>query len=156
MGRWRSGQSQQTVNLSSSGLRRFESCPAHSTRPSIISGLARGKPHKNIFINMLWLARVECPEQSRGTLTMYYVCMIRNSINRLYIGVTENLAKRLSYHNSKQGAAFTKGGNYTIVFYENYPSLTEARKREIQLKKWRRDKKEKLVERFKKGLPTKS
>jgi hypothetical protein len=30
MGRWRSGQSQQTVNLPPHGLRRFESSPAHS------------------------------------------------------------------------------------------------------------------------------
>jgi putative endonuclease len=86
---------------------------------------------------------------------MYYVYMIKDSKNRLYIGVTRNLNMRLSYHNTKRGSAFTKSGNYKIVFSEEYLTLTEARKREIQIKKWRRDKKEKLIERFEKGLLTK-
>ena len=85
---------------------------------------------------------------------MRYVYMIKNKKDRLYIGVTKDLDKRLFYHNNGRGAEFTKSGKYKIVFSEKYLNLSDARKREIQIKKWRRDKKEMLIERFKKGLST--
>ena len=87
---------------------------------------------------------------------MFYIYMIKNQYDKLYIGITENLKNRLYYHNTKQGAQFTKSKNkFSMVFSEEYPTLADARKREIQIKKWRRDKKELLIERFGKGLPTK-
>lgn len=87
---------------------------------------------------------------------MYYVYMIQNSANKLYVGVTKNLEKRLCYHNTNQGAQFTKSrSKFSVVFYESYKTLAEARKREIQIKKWRRDKKEVLIQKFQKGLSTK-
>jgi putative endonuclease len=82
--------------------------------------------------------------------------MIKNSINKLYIGITKNPQERVSYHNQKRGAEFTKyKTDFKIVFLEKHSALTEARKREIQIKKWRREKKEILIERFKEKLPTK-
>jgi putative endonuclease len=104
--------------------------------------------------------RVECPEHSRGTLVcgkpyMYYVYMIKNFSNQLYVGITKSLEDRLDYHNKKRGALFTQSGNYKIVFHEEYFNLADARKREIQIKKWRRDKKELLIKKFNQGLPTK-
>lgn len=87
---------------------------------------------------------------------MYYVYIIKNVYDKLYIGITENLQNRLYYHNTKQGAQFTKSkSRFYVVFSEEYKTLAEARKREIQIKKWRRDKKEMLIERFRNGLPTK-
>ena len=87
---------------------------------------------------------------------MYWVYMIRNKGNKLYIGITEDPSKRLSYHNSKIGALFTKNNpSFKIVFLEKYANLTEARKREIQIKKWRRNKKENLILRYSQGLETK-
>ena len=95
-------------------------------------------------------------ESNGHNQNMYYVYMIKNSSGKLYIGVTENLNKRLYYHNTKQGANFTKyKSKFEIVFEEKYQTLTEARKREIQIKKWRREKKEILIKRFVSGLPTK-
>ncbi len=92
---------------------------------------------------------------------MYYVYMIKNTKDKLYTGILENLPKRLYYHNTKQGAIFTKsrvvlGDKFKMVFYEEYQTLAEARKREIQIKKWRREKKENLIKRFTLGLPTKN
>jgi len=82
--------------------------------------------------------------------------MIKNSYNNLYIGVTDNPERRLDEHNSKRGSDFTKiRDKFEIVFLEKYNTLTEARKREIQIKKWRRDKKERLIELYKNGLETK-
>ena len=87
---------------------------------------------------------------------MYFLYIIKNDFGKLYIGITEDPESRLCYHNKKQGAQFTKGkAKFNIVFSEPYKTLTEAREREIQIKKWRRDKKEMLVERYRKGLPTK-
>jgi putative endonuclease len=81
--------------------------------------------------------------------------MLKNKNDELYIGITNDADKRLGIHNSKQGALFTKNkSDFKIVFLEEYNTLPEARKREIQLKIWRRDKKEFLIERYSKNLET--
>ena len=81
--------------------------------------------------------------------------MIKNSVDKLYVGATEDPRARLLYHNQKRGAQFTKRvPTFEIVFLEEHLTLSEARKREIQIKKWRREKKEMLIERYKQGLST--
>lgn len=81
--------------------------------------------------------------------------MIKDIRNNLYIGITENPTQRLVYHNSHRGAQFTKTSyDFSIVFLEEYLTLSDARTREIQLKKWSRNKKEKLVEMYSKGIDT--
>ena len=70
---------------------------------------------------------------------MFFVYMVRNSYNDLYVGITDNPKQRLKYHNQKRGALFTKrDSKFEIVFLESHETLAEARKREIQIKKWRR------------------
>lgn len=87
---------------------------------------------------------------------MYFVYMIKNTYGDLYIGVSNNPQQRLTNHNQKRGALFTKReSKFQLVFLEEHINLTAARKREIQIKKWRRDKKEKLIEMYQRGLPTK-
>lgn len=89
--------------------------------------------------------------------------MIKNSSNKLYVGVTKNPQKRLLTHNSKRGAQYTStalsagknNSNFKIVLLEKYENLQQARKREIQIKKWSRSKKEMLIDRYKNGLETK-
>jgi putative endonuclease len=82
--------------------------------------------------------------------------MIKNTANRLYVGITEDPEVRLQTHNLRQGAKFTKyKPNYRIVFLEPYQTLAEARKREVQIKKWNRKKKEILIARYSNNLPTK-
>jgi len=103
--------------------------------------------------------RVECPELVEGLVynqLMYFVYMIKNLFGKLYIGVSQNPQARLHDHNHKQGAKFTKHTpTLEIVFLEPHQTLTDARKREIQIKKWRRDKKEMLIDRYVRKLPTK-
>ena len=82
--------------------------------------------------------------------------MARNSIGQLYVGVSKNPQDRLVYHNQGRGASFTKQNpNYKIVFLEKYSVLAGARKREIQIKKWRREKKEMLILKYSMGVETK-
>jgi len=81
--------------------------------------------------------------------------MIRNSYRDLYVGITDDPEQRLKYHNEKRGAQYTKRDTkFRIVFLEQHTTLAEARKREIQIKKWRREKKEMLIKRYQEGLPT--
>ena len=81
--------------------------------------------------------------------------MLKNKNDALYVGITENTDKRTATHNSGQGAQFTKNKpDFKLAFLEKYLSLSEARKREMQLKKWRRDKKEFLIERYNKSIET--
>lgn len=86
---------------------------------------------------------------------MYFVYMIKSLSNKLYIGITENPDNRLLTHNSKRGANFTKYlSDFKIVFLEKYGTLTDARQREVQLKKWSRIKKEFLIEKYSRGFET--
>ena len=86
---------------------------------------------------------------------MYHVYMIKNKNNNLYVGISQDVNKRLEMHNRKAGADFTKNkSEFTLVFSEKYNSLKEARHREIQIKKWRRDKKEFLIERYSRNIET--
>ena len=83
--------------------------------------------------------------------------MIQNSYADLYIGITDNPQQRLKYHNEKRGALYAKrDSRFVIVFLEEHADIASARKREIQLKKWRREKKNVLIERYQSGLPTKT
>ena len=52
-----------------------------------------------------------------------------------YVGWTMNLAKRLKLHNSGNGAKFTKGRKWKLVYYEYFSNKNEAMKREYHLKK---------------------
>jgi putative endonuclease len=82
--------------------------------------------------------------------------MIKNRVGDLYVGVSNNPKERLTDHNSKRGATFTKhSSDYRVCFLEEHALFSDARKREVQIKKWRREKKEMLIQRYQNGLPTK-
>ena len=86
---------------------------------------------------------------------MVYVYIIKNKFGKIYVGVSANLDSRLKEHNTRRGSIFTKTGNFELVFKEEHETLAEARRREIQIKNWRREKKENLINLYAKGLPTK-
>jgi putative endonuclease len=67
----------------------------------------------------------------------------------LYVGVTNDLIRRLSEHKAKLVPGFTKAyGVVLLVYYEEYSSILEARAREATLKRWRRAWKIALVDKF--------
>ena len=82
--------------------------------------------------------RNECLEQSRETTYLY---IITNIYDKLYVGISNNPTRRLKEHNTKNGASFTHDGSYKIVYLEKYDNYVDARRREIQVKKWSRKKK---------------
>ena len=77
-----------------------------------------------------------------------YVYLMANDNNRvLYVGVTNNLLRRIIEHKSKKVRGFTEKYNVTkLVYFEETPDIRAAISREKQIKKWRREKKNKLVE----------
>lgn len=79
----------------------------------------------------------------------YYVYIITNSNKTvLYIGVTNNLTRRLKEHYANRGNKKTFAGRYycnNLVYYEHFTYINQAINREKELKKWRREKKEFLI-----------
>lgn len=79
---------------------------------------------------------------------MYYVYILRTSSNTLYIGQTNNLEKRIKEHqnHTSKSAKYVRYFNEVkLVYFEEYETRSEAMKREIQLKKWTKVKKEALI-----------
>ena len=81
-------------------------------------------------------------------LKQYYVYIISSISKKIYIGVTNDLLRRISEHKEEKIDGFTK--KYKIkklVYYEETNDIRCAIEREKQLKRWRREKKIKLIER---------
>jgi len=77
----------------------------------------------------------------------YYVYIMTNGLRTLYIGVTNDLMRRVFEHKEKLADGFTKKYNITmLVYYETTTDVQAAIAREKQLKSWRRSKKIALIE----------
>jgi putative endonuclease len=77
----------------------------------------------------------------------YYVYLLSNWNNKvLYIGVTNDLERRIHEHRHKLVLGFTEKYNVNkLVYYEQTSDVISAISREKELKKWRREKKNALV-----------
>jgi putative endonuclease len=76
---------------------------------------------------------------------VYILASKRNGT--LYIGVTSNLQKRAWEHKNDLVGSFTKKYRvHRLVYYELYPEMISAIRREKQMKKWNRDWKLELIE----------
>ena len=65
----------------------------------------------------------------------------------MYIGVTNDLCRRIREHQAEEIDGFTKRYHvHKLVYYEKYSDINTAIAREKQLKKWTRVKKNRLVE----------
>nr|WP_321467012.1 GIY-YIG nuclease family protein [uncultured Desulfobulbus sp.] len=78
---------------------------------------------------------------------MYYVYCLTNMNNKvMYVGMTNNLVRRVYEHKTKQVSGFTEKYNVNkLVYFEESPSAYAAITREKEIKSWRRDKKNLLV-----------
>ena len=72
---------------------------------------------------------------------MYYVYLTASKKHgTLYLGVTNNLVRRIHEHKSKSIPGFTSQYNVVkLVWFECYDDPTNAIAREKDIKKWRRD-----------------
>lgn len=73
--------------------------------------------------------------------------MLKCADDTLYVGATSDLERRLDQHNnSKRGAKYTKARRpVELVHVETFATLSEALKREAEIKRWKRQDKLKLI-----------
>lgn len=83
----------------------------------------------------------------------YYFYLARCSDDSLYAGICKDLKEREAKHNDGSGAKYTRSRlPIRFVHTEKYATKSEAMKREAEVKKWKKEEKEKLV--GKKGRKT--
>ena len=82
-------------------------------------------------------------------MIVYVVYILTNKFHgTLYIGVTNNLKRRMMEHREEKVAGFTKKyGLKKLVHVDRFDSIIDAIEREKQLKRWHRDWKINLIER---------
>ena len=72
--------------------------------------------------------------------------LLSESTERYYIGQTQNLEERLSYHNANYSKSLKNRGPWKLIHVESYQTRSEAVRRERQIKSWKdRDMIERLV-----------
>ncbi len=80
------------------------------------------------------------------TNEIWYLYIVRCSDGSLYTGVTKDLERRIVAHNEGKGAKYTFSRRpVELVYSEEHQGITEALRREIQIKKLKRAKKEALI-----------
>ncbi len=83
------------------------------------------------------------PRRSRT----YYVYIMANESKMIYVGVTNNLERRVSEHKQKSVPGYTRRYNITrLVYCEDTGDVRAAIEREKQLKGWLRARKVALIE----------
>ena len=80
-------------------------------------------------------------------MKQFYVYIMTNKSKTLYVGVTNNLQRRVYEHKNKMIQGFTSKYNITkVVYFEFFYDIESAIKREKQIKGWLRKKKIDLIE----------
>ena len=76
----------------------------------------------------------------------YFCYILECADGSYYVGVTDDLAQRLKYHNEGKGSDWTAARRpVRLIWKEEHPTLSSARQRENQLKCWSHAKKAALV-----------
>lgn len=81
-------------------------------------------------------------------MEQYYVYLMASFRQTLYVGVTNDLQRRVYEHKTKiRQQSFTARYNIScLVYYEVFNDIRDALAREKQIKSWRRSKKVELIE----------
>lgn len=76
-----------------------------------------------------------------------FVYIMSNRSKTLYVGMTNDIRRRVNEHKSKMIPGFTEKYNLTkLVYCEKYKDIWDAIAREKQIKGWKRAKKISLIE----------
>jgi len=99
----------------------------------------------------------QIPDTIKHLMSPYYFYLLRCRDNSLYAGITTDVTRRLQEHNSLNSKA--KGSKYVrshrpanLVYQEKLSSKSNALKREAEVKKWKKQKKEALI--LKRNVPS--
>ena len=79
----------------------------------------------------------------------WHVYIAKAKTGHYYVGISPEPQERLLKHNSGKGSQMARQQGPFVLVYTSaaYRNKSEARKREVQIKKWSREKKEKLIAR---------
>ncbi len=76
----------------------------------------------------------------------HFFYLARCSDGSLYAGTCINVAEREAKHNDGTGAKYTRSKRpVSIIYTEEFETLSDARKREAEVKTWEKEKKESLI-----------
>lgn len=80
-------------------------------------------------------------------MNQWFVYIARAITGYYYTGISNDVGQRIDKHNSGKGSKFARmHGEFQLVYTSEPMSKSDALKREIQIKRWTRIKKEKLIE----------
>ena len=70
---------------------------------------------------------------------MFYIYILKSQNNSsFYIGSCGNIEKRLKQHNNGEARSTKRFIPWDLIYSERYDTLSEARKREFQIKSWKK------------------
>jgi putative endonuclease len=76
----------------------------------------------------------------------WYVYILNCRDRTLYTGATNNLRARLDKHNNGTGAKYTRGRRpVKLIYSEQFNTRRQALRREAEIKKWPRRRKQELI-----------
>lgn len=79
----------------------------------------------------------------------YYIYIMASFHRTIYIGVTNDLVRRVEQHKDGVLEGFSKKyKTHFLVYYEHFTDIRSAISREKELKAWRREKKVNLIEKI--------
>ena len=72
---------------------------------------------------------------------MWYLYILECKDGSYYTGITKDIPRRIEMHNAGKGARYTRSHRpVKLVYFAEYEIESEVRKREVEVKSWRREK----------------
>lgn len=83
----------------------------------------------------------------------YFVYILTNKSNTLYVGITNDLERRINEHSLKVISSFTSKYNLNkLVYYQEFSDINDAIAAEKKIKGWTRKKKVELIKTINPGF----
>ena len=80
-------------------------------------------------------SEVNLTKITRNNLMGIVYILFSKKLNKFYIGVSVDIDRRLNEHNSGKSKFTSRGVPWQLMYTEVFPTLIEAKKRELQIKK---------------------
>ena len=132
--------------IPSAGGRRDQRRAKRAVRPNAARNLARSRWR---YIALVFENRVKSTTLpvAMALRRQYFVYVIASRTKALYVGVTNNLERRVNEHKSRLTPGFAARYHIVrLVYFEEFHDVRDAIAREKQIKAWRREKKVTLIE----------
>ena len=77
----------------------------------------------------------DSPRDRHNEIFCLFISIKKNGKFFSYVGITNDLKKRINLHNSSKGAKYTRGKKWHLAYKKSYNSKSKALKEEYRLKK---------------------